>query len=123
MSYKVILVTLGILILIVGFILWQYIFNIYEVSVKSNKQKIYTDEKSLIKIKAFPLNAWGFRTPLREISADFEIMEGAELVEIVEKTANKFRLRSKGIPGKVTVKMESNRSLKTTLVEISILQR
>jgi len=107
---------------IVTLLFYMYLFNIYEVNVSVSPSELFADGKSTVKIEAVPLNSFGKRAPFRQVSAEFEITEGKNLVSIVsiDKSKGTMTLKSKYEPGKVAVTIKPEKSLLPTLVEIPV---
>lgn len=113
----------GIILIIILLFFYQYIFNIYEVTYKVEPEHLYSDNKSEIIIQTIPLNAFGWKAPLRNAYADFEIREGKDLVEIVSEDNEKgmLVLKAKSSPGKAVVFVKPKLSLLPSSIEIEIL--
>ena len=84
---------------------------------------MYADTTSEITIEVFPINALGKKAWFRKSSATFEIVEGLELIEIIEhnKESGFIKIRSKGKVGLVGIKIKSEHSLLPEYIEIEIL--
>ncbi len=87
----------------IGIFSWFYLFNIYEVKIAVTPNQFVLAPNSEIEIKVIPLNSFGAKAFMRNISADFEIAEGKKLVEISEQTLNRIILKSIGELGRVEV--------------------
>lgn len=87
------------------FFLFGYLLNIYEADISVTKRSLYADGQSETVIEVIPLNSFGSRTPFRSLNAQFEIKEGAELIEIISQDNEKgyLRLRSKSGTGRVVI--------------------
>lgn len=109
-----------ILLLIAGY---YFLYNIYEIKVEISPQHLYTDSNSSLEIKVIPINALGSRALFRSTESEFEIIEGASLVEIIflDKELSVLKIKSKGMEGKVGIKIHNSHSLFTQYVEILIL--
>lgn len=109
-----------ILLLIAGY---YFLYIIYEIKVEISPQHLYTDSNSTLEIRVIPINAIGSRALFRSTQSDFEIIEGASLVEIIfsDKELSFFKIKSKGIEGKVGIKIYNSHSLFPQYVEILIL--
>ncbi len=120
-SSKIYLIIL-LLIVIAGFFVYQNIFSIYEVIYNIHPARLYADNKSDLVIEAIPLNSFGWRAPLRNSPADFTIVEGAELVEIVfiDRLKGIIKIKAKEKPGKVLITIKPKFSLLPSTIEISI---
>lgn len=92
--------------------LWQYIFLVYE--VKINKKTFTAKEKKeCVEISAYPINAFGYKVPFKEIKAVFVIEEGADAIEVLENDfeSGKFKFQWKAKKSKVTIKIITDFSL------------
>ncbi len=107
-----------IVMLILGY---YFLYNIYETEVELNPKYLYADTNSIIEIKVIPINALGTRAIFRSIISEFEIIEGKELVEIISTNNGLLKLKSKGLKGKVGIKIYSKHSLFPQYIEIPIL--
>jgi hypothetical protein len=87
----------------IGIFSWFYLFNIYEVKIAVTPNQFVLAPNSEIEIKVIPLNSFGAKAFMRNISADFEIAEGKKLVEISEQTLDRIILKSIGELGRVEV--------------------
>jgi len=121
MNLNIFIIIAIFVLLIGGFVIWHYALNIYEVTVKPDKNQIYADNESILNIKVIPLNAWGFQPPFRKVKAKFTIDEGKDLVEIIKQENDLIVIKSKDKAGNLTIKVETENSLLPTLVEIKIL--
>lgn len=109
--------------------LWYYVFNIYEVRYEINQiEKFDDDEKvneivneKLYEVKNIPINLMGKKVPLRKLDFDFEIIEGASLVEILPRE-NKEELffRSFNKSGEVIFIFKNKLSLFPQIVEFEL---
>ncbi len=119
-DYLTISVTLLFLSLIAGY---YFLYNIYEIKVEVTPDHLYADKNSKVKLEVIPINALGSKAIFRSIQADFEIIEGRELIEVVlEDNFNcVIEIKSKGNEGKVGIKIYSQYSLFPQYVEILIL--
>jgi hypothetical protein len=108
--------------LIIGFLFYQYLINIYEVTVLVEPEALYADNQSTVIVSVIPLNSFGWKALFRTVTAEFEIEEGNTLVETIKAdTKNgKLFLRAKYETGKVTIKIKSEYSLLPTTVEIPV---
>jgi len=123
MRKKIILIYLIITIFILLLGGYFFLYNIYGSEVKRSAQNLYADTFSEITIEVFPINALGKKAWFRKSSATFEIIEGLELIEIIEqnKESGFVKIRSKGEAGIVGIKIKSEHSLLPEYVEIEIL--
>lgn len=123
MRKKIILIYLSITVFILLLGGYFFLFNIYGSEVKRSAQNLYADTSSEITIEVFPINALGKKAWFRKSSATFEIIEGLELIEIIEdnKELGIIKIRSKGEAGLVGIKIKSEHSLLPEYIEIEIL--
>lgn len=120
-SGKTLILILSISLLIV-FLVYHYVFNIYETTVQVEPENLFAGSKSTIRITVLPINALGFKVPFRNIYSKFDITEGKELVNIVKEDNQNgsLSLKAKNGTGKVVVIIHSGYSLLPSLVEINI---
>jgi len=113
----------GVIVTLIGVLIHQYIFSIYEVEYKISSRVLYLQSDTKIIIEAVPINSFGFRTPFRKSYAKFSITEGKDLIEIVENDYDEGVLivRAKNEPGTVTIRVKSKYSLLPTEFEIKII--
>lgn len=116
----IILFAVLILLLIAAY---YFLYNIYEVKVEISPQNLYTELNSTLELKVIPINANGSRALFRSTQSEFEIIEGASLVEIIfsDKKLSVLKIKSKGIEGKIGIKIYNSHSLFPQYVEILIL--
>lgn len=115
-------IILSILLLIAIIFIYQYIFGIYEVTYSVDHRKIFADNQSTATITVVPVNSFGWKAPLRSSPAKFRIVEGADLVEIIQNSPEKgfFSIKAKDKPGKVIIWVKSIHSLLPSEIEIII---
>ena len=123
MRKKIILIYLSITVSIVLLGGYFFLYNIYGSEVKRSAQNLYADTSSEITIEVFPINALGKKAWFRKSSATFNIVEGLELIEIIERNDESgfIKIRSKGKAGLVGIKIKSEHSLLPEYIEIEIL--
>lgn len=123
MRKKIILIYLitSVFILLLGG--YFFLYNIYGSEVRCFPKNLYADTSSEITIEVFPINALGKKAWFRKSSAVFEIVEGIDLIEIIEykKEPGFLKIRSKGKVGLVGIKIKSEHSLLPEYIEIEIL--
>ncbi|MGQ9798920.1 MAG: hypothetical protein ACUVRG_06455 [Ignavibacterium sp.] len=119
-DWIMILISVTILLLIAGY---YFFYNIYEIKVEISPKHLYSELNSTIEIKVVPINVLGSKALFRSTKSEFEIIEGAPLVEIVflDKQLSILKLKSKGLEGKVGIKIYNSHSLFPQYVEILIL--
>ncbi|WP_337864997.1 hypothetical protein [Ignavibacterium sp.] len=119
-DWIMILIGVMILLLIAGY---YFLYNIYEIRTEISPKHLYTDLTSTLEIKVIPINAIGSKALFRSTKSEFEIIEGASLVEVIflDKELSILKIKSKGIEGKVGIKIYNSHSLFPQYVEILIL--
>jgi len=107
---------------LVLFFLFGYLLNIYEADISVSKRSLFADRQSESVIEVIPLNSFGSRTPFRSLNAQFEIKEGAELIEVTELNEEKgyLRLRSKSGTGRVVIRVSPGMAILPSEVVIFI---
>jgi hypothetical protein len=110
------------IIVVIGFLFYQYIIKIYESTVEVEPKNLFADNQSTVTISVIPLNSFGWKALFRNAPAEFEIIEGNTLVEILQhdKENGKLILKAKSGTGKVVVQIKSKYSLLPMVVEIII---
>ncbi len=117
-----VLIIIVLLIFISALLIYYYTVNIYEVMYEVEPANLYADHQSQITIEAVPLNALGFRAYFRNAPAEFEIIEGADLVEIIKTDDEKgiLILRAKVTPGTVVIRITSKYALLPSEVKVMV---
>lgn len=123
MRKKIILIYLLISVFVLLLGGYFFLYNIYGSEVKRSAQNLYADISSEITIEVIPINALGKKAWFRKSFATFEIVEGLELIEIIEHNEESgfIKIRSKGEAGLVGIKIKSEHSLFPEYIEIEIL--
>jgi hypothetical protein len=122
---KLVLIIIPLILIIIGFNIYHFLFNIYEVKIVAEPEVIFADLSSEIIIVIKPINALGWEIPFRSVSGKFKIVEGNDIVNIILKDEENgfILLRSKGIDGKVAVYVDSEYSFLPSYIEIQIFPR
>ncbi|HCY74576.1 MAG TPA: hypothetical protein DHV28_01525 [Ignavibacteriales bacterium] len=113
--------------LIIVFILllagYFFLYNIYGSEIRLSPKNLFADTSSEMRIEVVPINALGRKAWFRKSSAHFEIIEGVDLIEIIERKPESGLLiiGSKGKVGVVGIKIKSEHSLLPEYIEIQIL--
>ena len=123
MRNKIILIYLTITVFVLLLAGYFFLYNIYGSEVIRNPQNLYAQSSSEMIIEVIPINAMGKKALFRSSSAVFEIVEGIDLIEIIEytKEIGFIKIRSKGKAGLVGIKIKSQHSLLPEYIEIEIL--
>lgn len=123
MRKKIILIYLFITVFILLLAGYFFLYNIYGSEVVRNPQNLHAQTSSEMKIEVIPVNALGKKAWFRKSSADFDIVDGMDLIEITEynKESGFIKIRSKGKTGVVGIKIKSQHSLLPEYIEIEIL--
>lgn len=108
--------------LLAAIVLFNYVFSIYETRFDVTNQTLYADAGSTVTITATPINAWGFKAPLRKAHTRFVIEEGADKVDVVTKDEENgvLTLKSRLLSGKVVVRAIPAKALFPTKIELEI---
>jgi len=125
MRKKIITIYFLIFFLIVLLLGYFFLYNIYGSEVRKSPANLFADPESEMRIEVIPINALGSKAFFRTSSAEFEIVEGNDLIEVKFKN-NKdgvLQIRSKGVIGIVGIKIKSEHSLFPEYIEIEILSR
>jgi len=109
-----------ILLLLAGY---YFLYNIYGVEIKKSANNLYADFDSEITIKIYPINALGKKAWFRKTTASFEIVEGSDLISVLENNSDEgiIRIRANGKTGLVGIKIKSVHSLFPEYIEFEIL--
>lgn len=103
-----------IILLVLLFLSWLYIFNIYEVGISVNR---ISSLNYVVYVQ--PKNSFGFNAPLRIVEYQYDVLSGADNIENIEdrgKGEIVVNLKSDSIKVKLAVK--TNKTQNLTLVEI-----
>lgn len=123
MRKKIILIYLSITVFILLLGGYFFLYNIYGSEVRRTPENLFAQTSSKMTIEVTPINALGKKAWFRKSSADFDIVEGMDLIEITEynKESGLIKIRSKGKAGLVGIKIKSQHSLLPEYIEIEIL--
>lgn len=102
---------------------YYFLYNIYEIEIKKSPAFLYAKTSSSLTIEVIPINALGTKAWFRTVSAQFEIIEGKELIEVENMNSENgiLVIKSTGKTGKVGIKIFSKYSLLPQYVEVEIL--
>ena len=118
---KSLLTLLFITLLILLFLSWQYIFNIYEVEIKLETEELQVFNKAGVEI--IPVNSFGFKVPFRSVDYSISFIEGEDLVNLIrDKEQTNFELVAQDKTGKVKFSVATNKSQNPTIIEIQIIK-
>lgn len=123
MRTKIVLI-ISVSIILVSLFASMYIFNIYEVMIEVSPKELFADSQSEVIIEAYPVNAFGWKIPFRNVQTDFEIIEGGELVTIklIDTENGKLILRAKESTGVVTIHIKPVKSILPSEIKIPVLK-
>lgn len=109
-------------IILVALFFYYYAYSIYEIKYEISNQIIFCNSNSTAEIRAFGLNALGYKIAFRTISAHYEIIEGQDLVEILNNDFSKGELKIKALSksGIVIIRATSQYSLLPAVIEIPV---
>jgi hypothetical protein len=125
MRKKIITIYFLIFFLIVLLLGYFFLYNIYGSEVRKSSENLFADPQSEMTIEVIPVNALGSKAFFRTSSAKFEIIEGNDLIEIINKDESKgiLKIRSSGEVGIVGIKIKSEHSLLPEYIELEVLSR
>ncbi len=123
MRQKITAIYILIFFILITTLSYYFLYNIYGDEIMREPQNLSADPTSEMKISVVPVNALGWKAILRKSTASFEIIEGKDLIEIVERkdVEGIIRIRSNGRSGTVGIKIKSEHSLFPEYVEIHII--
>ncbi len=105
-------------VFLIAFLVWQYVFSIYETkTIFSPQKEIYSVGDEII-LSVQPLNSFGKKAPLRKISARIDA-ENSEKVRINTLDENKFSIKFLK-EGKVKIKLSTKYSAQKELLEFEV---
>lgn len=109
-------------LIIFTFLFYQYIIKVYESTIEVEPEHLFADNQSTLKITVIPLNGFGWKALFRNSPAEFEIVEGKALVEVVleDNESGEIILKAKSETGKIVVRIKSKHSLLPMMVEVFI---
>lgn len=101
---------------------YNYVYSIYEIKYEISNQIIFCNSNSTTEIKAFGINALGYKITFRNVAAEYEFIEGQDLIEIISTDTSKGELKIKALSkvGIVTIRATSPYSLLPAIIEIPI---
>ena len=123
MRIKIFSIYIIIFVLLLFLAAYFFLYNIYGVEVKKSTGNLYADFKSEMMIEVYPINALGKKALFRKSSAKFIIVEGSELVSVIEHNPAEgiLKIKANGMIGIVGIKIKSDYSLFPDYLEIEIL--
>ena len=125
MRKKIITLYILLFFLIVLLLGYFFLYNIYGSEVRKTPAYLFADPESVMIIEVVPINALGSKAIFRTSSAEFEVVEGNDLIEVtlIDKENGVLQIRSKRKSGVVGIKIKSQHSLLSEYIEIEILPR
>ena len=95
---KNIIVIYILLFILIAFLLgYFFLYNIYGSEVRKTPAYLFADPESVMIIEVVPINALGSKAIFRTSSAEFEVVEGNDLIEVtlIDKENGVLQIRSK----------------------------
>lgn len=92
-----------------------HLFNIYEFSYE-----ITYDKLSRVLINHYPINAFGFKVPLRKIETKFKIIEGIGTAKCNSTGKSEFIIESSAQHGKFKILAKPKGFSVSSLIEIDL---
>lgn len=113
MNGKTVIYLLIITLPIFVFLIYNYVFNIYEVDYRTTDVKIFADGVSTFTIEVIPINGLGTRAPFRTVKTEFRIDRGRDLIEISREDKENGILIIKALnkTGEVEITVKPEKSL------------
>ena len=99
MNKTLVIILVAIVLVKILIFAWFYLFNIYEVKILVNPKLLSSSSDSKIKVESIPLNSFGTKALLRNISAKFEVVSGADLIRVEKQKENSVFVYSNGKVG------------------------
>lgn len=123
MRKKIIITYSALFFVTAAFIVYYFLFNIYGSEIIREPENLFADNTSEMMIKIIPVNSLGWKVLFRHSSAVFNIVEGEDLIETIQKNEKEgmLRIRSLGKEGLVGIKIKSEHSLLTEYIEVKII--
>ncbi len=101
-------------LLILLFLSWLYLYNIYEVRIQLSDQISETEYT----IEIEPLNSFGKTAMFRSIDFSYEVIEGSNFIEDFRKQDKSLNLKLIEHHGEVKLSIKTNKSLNSTIITI-----
>jgi hypothetical protein len=118
---KTIIIFLVLTIITAIFIfVWFYLFNIYEVKISVIPESKILKSNDRIEINIIPLNSFGTKALWRSVNADYEIIEGEDLVNMKRISESAIEISSKGPKGNVVVLVTPSIGLFSSKISIKV---
>ncbi len=117
---KAVYLSTGILFsLAIVFIIWYFLFNIYEVKVIAGN-KGFVEPGGSVKVKIFGINSLGKKIPTVKIKSKIEFIAGKELVKNITENSEGFKLKLAESTGEVKLKIRGKYFLAPSVVELKV---
>lgn len=107
------IITFFVTLLILLFLSWFYIFNIYEVKIILKELSSSNYDLELV-----PLNSLGKRAPWRSIKYSYKIVEGKENIKKISESENVINLQLEDDSIQVKLEINTDKTQNIFLVEI-----
>ncbi len=107
------IITFFVTLLILLFLSWFYIFNIYEVKIDLHEPSSLNYELELI-----PLNSLGKKAPMRNVEFSYTIIDGEDNIGNILKTDNFLKIKLIKYNTPVKLEIRTNKTQNIFLVEI-----
>ena len=107
--------------LTVLYLVYYFIFNIYEIEVSADSKELKPDNNSVTKISIKPINSLGKEVPFRKVNSEIKFISGIDLVTIVSNEDRIIILKTKNKKGLVKIEIDSKFSLLLNVIEINII--
>lgn len=117
-SERVIITILAVIVLLVLAI--KEFFTIYKIEVFKDPEYLFPNGNSTLTVTVKLVNRFGIKIPFKDMKTDFDVIEGIEKVNIVEKKDDKIVFRSNYETGKVVIRIKNNYLLLPIEITIEI---
>ncbi len=100
-------------LLILLFLSWLYVFNVYEV-----KTELHVEKSPYYKIDIIPINSLGIKSPFRNVKASYEILIGKKDINTIVNNINRIIISAKKQHGLIKLKISTDKTQNKTIIEI-----
>jgi hypothetical protein len=90
--------------------------------VEKSTNYLYPDGTSTITINVLPMNRFGVRVPFRNVIMRFDIIEGEDKIQVINKELSRLTLRARYETGDVIIRIENQYTVLPIRIEIHIIK-
>lgn len=107
--------------LLILFLLWQYVIQVYEIRYRINVDSISISKDESAILEVTPLNSLGKPAMLRKVkNLEIDFLEGRSLIDLVYLDDGNVLIKPLGDTGYVTFLVDSEFSLSSSRITLSI---